>query len=69
MQEVILKVGTPVKRGDCVGFSGNTGSSTGAHLHYEVLYKDNQVNPANYYDLSMTPEEYMTMIRPYEKSE
>ena len=69
MQEVILKVGTPVKRGDCVGFSGNTGSSTGAHLHYEVLYKDNQVNPANYYDLSMTPEEYMTMIRPYEKED
>ena len=69
MQEVILKVGTPVKRGDCVGLSGNTGSSTGAHLHYEVLYKNNQVNPANYYDLSMTPEEYMTMIRPYEKSE
>lgn len=69
MQEVILKVGTPVKRGDCIGFSGNTGSSTGAHLHYEVLYKDNQVNPANYYDLSMTPEEYMTMIRPYEKKD
>ena len=69
MQEVILKVGTPVKRGDCVGFSGNTGSSTGAHLHYEVLYKDNQVNPANYYDLSMTPEEYMTMIRPYENED
>ena len=69
MQEVILEVGTPVKRGDCVGLSGNSGSSTGAHLHYEVLYKGNQVNPANYYDLSMTPEEYLTMIRPYEKKE
>lgn len=69
MQEVILEVGTPVKRGDCVGLSGNSGSSTGAHLHYEVLYKGNQVNPVNYYDLSMTPEEYLTMIRPYEKKE
>lgn len=69
MQKVILTVGTPVKRGDCVGLSGNTGTSTGAHLHYEVLYRDNQVNPANYYDLSMTPEEYMTMIRPYENKE
>jgi murein DD-endopeptidase MepM/ murein hydrolase activator NlpD len=69
MQKVILEVGTPVKRGDCVGLSGNSGSSTGAHLHYEVLYKNVQVNPANYYDLSMTPEEYMTMIRPYEEEE
>ena len=69
MLKVILEVGTPVKRGDCVGLSGNTGSSTGAHLHYEVLYKDNQVNPANYYDLSMAPEEYLTMIRPYEKKD
>ena len=69
MYKLILPVGTPVKRGDCVGLSGNSGSSTGAHLHYEVLYKGNQVNPSNYFDLSMTPEEYMTMIRPYENED
>lgn len=63
MSEVAVAVGTPVKRGDFIGYSGNSGSSTGAHLHYEVLYKDSHVNPANYFDLSMTPEEYATMVQ------
>jgi murein DD-endopeptidase MepM/ murein hydrolase activator NlpD len=62
MSELLLKVGTPVKRGDLIGLSGNTGTSTGAHLHHEVLYKDAQVNPANYFDLSITPQEYAVMV-------
>jgi murein DD-endopeptidase MepM/ murein hydrolase activator NlpD len=62
MSELLLKVGTPVKRGDLIGLSGNTGTSTGAHLHYEVMYKDAQVNPANYFDLSITPQEYAVMV-------
>lgn len=64
MLELHFPVGTPVKRGQCIGLSGNSGSSTGAHLHYEVLYRDAHVNPANYYDLTITPEEYATMITP-----
>ena len=63
MSEITVEVGKPVKRGDCIGLSGNTGSSTGAHLHYEVLYKDSHVNPANYFDLSIAPEEYATMVQ------
>ena len=55
--------GMKVKRGECIGESGNSGRSSGPHLHYEVLYKDRHVNPSNYYDLTITPEEYSTMVQ------
>ena len=55
--------GMPVKRGECIGQSGNTGKSSGPHLHYEVIYKGRPVNPYNYYDLDMTPQEYSTLVQ------
>ncbi len=55
--------GMKIKRGECIGLSGNSGKSTGPHLHYEVIYKNRHVNPYNYYDLSITPEEYATMVQ------
>lgn len=55
--------GMKVKRGECIGLSGNSGKSSGPHLHYEVIYKGSPVNPANYYDLTITPEEYATMVQ------
>ena len=55
--------GMKIKRGECVGQTGNSGKSSGPHLHYEVIYKGNHVNPANYYDLSITPEEYSVMVQ------
>ena len=55
--------GMKIKRGECIGESGNSGRSSGPHLHYEVMYKGNHVNPANYYDLTITPEEYSTMVQ------
>ena len=55
--------GMKVKRGECIGESGNSGKSTGPHLHYEVIYRDRPVNPSNYYDLTITPEEFATMVQ------
>ena len=63
MKSIGVTEGMKVKRGECIGESGNSGRSSGPHLHYEVMYKDNYVNPANYYDLTITPEEYSTMVQ------
>ena len=54
--------GMKVKRGDCIAETGQSGRASGPHLHYEVHYKGEKVNPANYFDLSMSKDEYLAMV-------
>lgn len=56
------KKGQRVKRGDVIGYVGNTGASTGPHLHYEVFKNGKAVNPINFFFNDLTPSEYMTML-------
>ena len=54
--------GKELKRGDVIGFVGNTGLSTAPHLHYEVHLNRKKVNPVNYYFEDLTADEYDRMI-------
>jgi murein DD-endopeptidase MepM/ murein hydrolase activator NlpD len=63
MQDFNVRSGQKVKRGDVIGFVGNSGTSTAPHLHYEVHVKNQKVNPSHYYFNDLTPEEYEEMIR------
>jgi len=57
-----VKQGQKVKRGDIIGFVGNTGLSTAPHLHYEVIRNDEKVNPINYFFNDLTADEFDRMI-------
>lgn len=63
LNSIDVGVGQHVHRGDKIGEVGRSGKSTGPHLHYEVLYKGNAVNPMSFMDMDMPVEEYRAMIR------
>lgn len=47
LQSIQVEKGDRVKRGDIIGKVGNSGKSTGSHLHYEVRLNEKPVNPIN----------------------
>ena len=58
-----IRAGQKVKRGDVIGLVGSTGKSTGPHLHYEVHFKGEIMNPQNYYFLDLSPADYDRMVQ------
>jgi murein DD-endopeptidase MepM/ murein hydrolase activator NlpD len=64
----LVNTGDSVKRGQIIGYLGNTGPSTGPHLHYEVHRNGKKVNPINYIYSGFTNEEFQEMIKSAEES-
>ena len=62
MSKTSVKKGDRVKRGDIIGYVGNTGRSVAPHLHYEVVKDGNKINPINFYYSDLSPEEFDRMI-------
>ncbi len=57
-----VKAGQKVKRGDIIGYMGNTGMSTGPHVHYEVKKNGRPVDPINYYFNDLTADDYDKLV-------
>lgn len=69
LSKVLVRRGQKVQRGDVIAHSGNSGYSTGPHLHYEV--RDSQgraLNPLQFVPFSMTPHQYQQLLEAAENS-
>jgi DNA-binding transcriptional regulator GbsR (MarR family) len=62
MSKFKVTIGQKVNRGDVIGYVGNTGLSSGPHLHYEVHKYGEKINPVNFYFNDLTAEQYEKML-------
>ncbi|MBG39894.1 MAG: peptidase M23 [Flavobacteriales bacterium] len=65
LSKLAVNTGQNVKRGELIGYVGNTGKSTSPHLHYEVRINNKKVNPIDYFYNDLTIEEYDQMRKNY----
>lgn len=62
LSEMKVRKGQKVTRGDFIALSGNTGTSTGPHLHYQIDLFGGHVNPLWYFQDNLTEDEYFQML-------
>lgn len=63
MVRIKARVGRTVKRGEVIGWVGNTGKSTGPHCHYEVHKNGSPVDPVYFFYNDLTPEQFDRMLK------
>lgn len=62
LSKFAVKKGQKVKRGQLIGYVGNTGKATGPHLHYEVLKNETAVDPMHFFFNDLSPEQYEKIL-------
>jgi len=60
--EILVRKGQKIDRGAVIARVGNSGLSFAPHLHYEIHYNDNPVDPVNYFFAELSPTDYMEMV-------
>ena len=63
LSKIKVSTGMNVKRGDLIGLSGSTGTSSGPHLHYQIEQFGEHKNPINFFNNDISAEEYNEMIQ------
>lgn len=63
LSKMYVSAGDSVTRGQVIADVGNTGVSSGSHLHYEVRFRDHTVNPIHYFNKDMSPETYIDLMQ------
>lgn len=63
MYRVKVRAGKTVKRGDLIGYVGNTGKSTGPHCHYEVHKNGQKLDPVYFFYNDLSPEQFDQLLK------
>lgn len=62
MSKFNCTVGQKVNRGDLIGYVGSTGKSTGPHLHYEIIYNNEKIDPVHFFFNDLTNDQYLKIL-------